>query len=643
MSRATRPIAWLLLLVLGVVVAPSSPAGPPEKGGNPGTGQASTAVGQIQPATTGAANAKTRGPGGIIISRETTFITGPLCEDGSVDYLAAINERYSRGVTPENNAVVALLQAVGPGVIAKPVRERFFQMLGVAMPSEEGPYFVDFETYFLRKRNPSQRPRTATQRIESSMQGIAELMKEGLDANSDKPAAPKREPSAEETASTQWFRIIDEPWRKDEFPIAAGWLEANRKPLDLMVAATKRPRFYAPLPRLRPSQEEIAADPFGWIEAVWPMTTIARREWARALRARAMFHIGEGKAEEAWQDLLACHRLVRLADQGSLDIFEQSLVRGIEEETLRGDVALVALAEEGKLTAEQGRRFAAAFRSLPPLAKSAEKLDWGERLVHLEAVYAAAGRSLAEPAMPPITNPLDRLSALLRGDSGEPATPKPVTLGQRVSALLQRGIDAAVLGLFFDGDDLMRQYNGWLDRTISALSKPTPSERDAAVEKLEREIMEARSNASAPRAILRASVQSGSFIGGVRRQLNLQVAAGGMLGPTFLTIHEDVAAGWQVLVPVVFALAAYRADHGAYPADLAALVPKYLPAVPKDPFSDGPIRYRPENLGYVVYCVGANGKDDGGRGEWGLTHEHFAREKDGWDDVAIQVPPKKEE
>jgi hypothetical protein len=624
MSRTARPFGRLVVsAAFGMAIASFSSAGQPE----PGKGPASKAPAK-------------KAPGGIIISRETTFITGPLRKDGSVDYAAAINERYSQGVTPENNAVVVLLHAVGPNVIAKPVRERFFQLLGVAPSPDKGPYFEEFDEYYVRKQNPAQRPRSRTERIEGYMRGIAEAMKESIGDIKDKPAAGKREIHADQAALDQWCRIFAEPWRKEDYPIAASWLQSNRKPLDLIVAATRRPRFYAPLPRLRPSREEITADPFGWIQAVWPMTSMSR-EWARALRARAMFHIAEGKAAEAWEDLFACHRLARLVDQGSLDIFDQGFARGIEAETIEGDVALVALAEQGKLTAEQGRRFAADFRSLPPLGKPAAKMNWGERLVHLEAVYAAACRGLAEPAMQP-ANPLERLSALLHGDQAEPVTPKPVTLGQRVSAFLQRCVGAAIVRVFFDGNDLTRQYNRWFNRMVSALSKPTRPERDAAVAELERDIVEARRNAFEPRAVLRSSVLSGSLLGGVRRQLNLQVTAATMLWPSFLTIDEDRAAGQQILVPVVFALAAYRADHGAYPADLAALVPKYLPAVPKDPFSGGPIRYKPEKPGYIVYCIGANGRDDGGRGEWGLVHEHYARDKDGWDDVAIRVPAKKE-
>jgi hypothetical protein len=69
---------------------------------------------------------------------------------------------------------------------------------------------------------------------------------------------------------------------------------------------------------------------------------------------------------------------------------------------------------------------------------------------------------------------------------------------------------------------------------------------------------------------------------------------------------------------VAVALRLYAQDHaGAAPGTLKELVPKYLPAVPADPFADGK-----SPLGYVtsprpvVYSVGENGSDDLKNGTW---------------------------
>jgi hypothetical protein len=59
------------------------------------------------------------------------------------------------------------------------------------------------------------------------------------------------------------------------------------------------------------------------------------------------------------------------------------------------------------------------------------------------------------------------------------------------------------------------------------------------------------------------------------------------------------------LLETQLALHAYRLDHGRYPDSLAELVPKYLKAVPLDPFTDGePLRYRISADYYIVYTAG---------------------------------------
>ena len=48
------------------------------------------------------------------------------------------------------------------------------------------------------------------------------------------------------------------------------------------------------------------------------------------------------------------------------------------------------------------------------------------------------------------------------------------------------------------------------------------------------------------------------------------------------------------------------------PGNLDELVPKYLPELPKDPFSDQDFIYRLEDGDWKLYSVGPNTKDDGG-------------------------------
>jgi len=65
---------------------------------------------------------------------------------------------------------------------------------------------------------------------------------------------------------------------------------------------------------------------------------------------------------------------------------------------------------------------------------------------------------------------------------------------------------------------------------------------------------------------------------------------------------------------VEFALRAYRLEHHKYPSTLAELTPDYLQEIPEDPFSSHqPLRYKTVGKTYILYSIGPDGKDDGGK------------------------------
>ena len=66
-------------------------------------------------------------------------------------------------------------------------------------------------------------------------------------------------------------------------------------------------------------------------------------------------------------------------------------------------------------------------------------------------------------------------------------------------------------------------------------------------------------------------------------------------------------------VRVGLAIERYRLANGKLPENLAELVPAYLDAVPKDPFDGQELRYKRLEKGYVVYSIGQDGSDDGGK------------------------------
>jgi len=54
-------------------------------------------------------------------------------------------------------------------------------------------------------------------------------------------------------------------------------------------------------------------------------------------------------------------------------------------------------------------------------------------------------------------------------------------------------------------------------------------------------------------------------------------------------------------------------NHEQYPETLSQLVPEFLDKLPTDPSSGKPLVYRRDGCGFIVYSVGPNMKDDGGK------------------------------
>lgn len=77
-----------------------------------------------------------------------------------------------------------------------------------------------------------------------------------------------------------------------------------------------------------------------------------------------------------------------------------------------------------------------------------------------------------------------------------------------------------------------------------------------------------------------------------------------------LTAEAEVE---QQMAVTAIAIQRYRLRMGHVPPDLQALVPDFLPSVPRDCMDGKPLRYRrnPDDT-FILYSVGENGIDDGG-------------------------------
>jgi hypothetical protein len=474
------------------------------------------------------------------LGKETTYVTGPLDKEGYIDYEAALNDRLGKGVIPEKNANVLLWKALGPtSEGGKRMPDEFFKRLGMEEPPKDGAYFIALR-HFLKDQ--------------------LELAPDQSDAIYD-----------------QQSRAAQRPWAAKEYPNIAAWLEANEKPLAVVVEATRRPDYFNPL-----ITHWIDEKP-GLLMGVLLPGPQACRELAVALAARAMLRVDEGKFDDAWQDLLACHRLGRLVGRGGSSI--EGLV-GIAIGGIASKADLVYI-ERADLTVKQIQDRLKDLQSLPPMPPVADKIDLAERFTHLELVQLVRQRGFG------------LLEAFARD---RPAPPKPEADGEKALAAI-------------DWAPALRDCNHWFDRLVAAMRVKDRVDREKQLEKIKQDIvaLEVGPSESAKLAEILLGPPDKTVSKAISRAIN---GIGFGLFPPFFgkaqSAHDrDVQVHRNV--QIAFALAAYHRDHGDYPAKLSDLAPKYLAAVPDDLFSGKALVYHPSAKGYLFYSVGADGKDEGGR------------------------------
>jgi hypothetical protein len=271
------------------------------------------------------------------IGKDTTYVTGPLDQEGYIDYEAAINEHAGKGMTPQTNANVPFWNAIGPTYGGKDVPSEFFQRLDMPVPPKGQEYYRDLDAYM------------KTQKL----------------------------------AGLQYLKVLDQytasaqrTWTAQDYPHIAAFLSSNDKPLSAIVEATKRSVYFNPL--VRPRDEKA---PHTLIDAL-PFSSLgACRETAHWLRSRAMLRVGERKCDEAWGDLLACHRLGRLLSQGATAI---EYLTGIAIDA--GDDADLAFLQSTNLSPKQIQDCLTDLKNLPAIPPLADRFEFAERLVYLDAL-----------------------------------------------------------------------------------------------------------------------------------------------------------------------------------------------------------------------------------------------------------------
>jgi hypothetical protein len=452
---------------------------------------------------------------------ETTRFLGPLLPDGRIDYIKIVDDQLSAGVTPENNAAVPLLLAFGRAALpSTQPPDGITDRLGMAHLPKKGEYLITYSD-FCKEHH------------------------EGGVADNSRPDLPKH-------------------WPATISPVTARWVQANARPLDLVVEASKRSRFFIPF--------DGGNRPEAMFSILLPHLRILI-DAGDLLVTRAMMRLQANDVSGSLDDLMAVHRLARLSGQSAILVEWLLGERDLEAPACEAERVVAA---SGKLSADRARGLAAQLEALGDLQPIDGAINDGERLAVLDCAECLA-------AGPPA-----RSAELLA----------PVTTPTAVDIGVFRFMPVSY-------EDIMRSINHLYDGGLAALREPTYPRRAAAL------------------AVWRDQLPAPSRFG----PLSLIWSPDWITCALYVSIHK--VAEYQEegrmelrLTRIALALAAYKADHGRYPAALEALAPGYLPAVPEDSFSERPPIYAPTGAGYTLYSVGPNMIDDGG----------------GQDDIVASVP-----
>ena len=297
-------------------------------------------------------------PQGLIrVSKETTFFTEPLFENGRVDYLAALNNyKKPEGLTLHNNGAVYFIKAIG--VQENPPSAHTINQWKALGLSKDGKGLAAFPT----KKDPAM--------IDSGK--YTKLKTKSL-------TGTEKNKRQDELLDTLTNTEIG-PWKKSDLPDTWQWIQMNEKSLDLLVQATKQPLFY--LPYAWNNKEE---SPEILIEILLPGVQNSR-VFARLLAMRALNHLGENRPQEAANDLLALHKFARQIGYGGT-LIEVLVAIALDSIAFKGDQQLV---QHPGFSVSDLKQYAKTIQSLPPVTNMKDSLNIYERCVGLDSVQRLA-------------------------------------------------------------------------------------------------------------------------------------------------------------------------------------------------------------------------------------------------------------
>jgi hypothetical protein len=401
-------------------------------------------------------------------------------------------------------------------------------------------------------------------------EGLAKVRAKGQPVNWTEldhwyPSVPEAENAA--LVYTQAFAILKSTFKPGQGPYRWGELELPRHSVEMAeplrreveeavqtsAAALEYAHRAAALPRCR-YPVDLTEGPGSKLPHLAPLRGLVHLlEFEALVRARA------GQRSEAAESVLASLAISRSLLAEPI-LASQFVSTGVEDSACRGLERTVSC---GPLGDDQLSRLSQCLADLESTNRYARGLA-GER-----AMYAGVF-VLAQ------TDP-DKLKRLFpedRADEEEPSAGPLRVMGWRGLGLVERE-----LGF----------YLGAVETNIVALSLEPPDSITAS----------RRVSNALEKELLRPEHWFSRMF---------------LQGPTGLAKKDAEGRANLRTARTGLAIERWRLSHGnELPESLDVLVPQFLAAVPLDPFDGQPLRFKRLDRGYVVYSIGRDGRDDGGK------------------------------
>ncbi|MDO4587510.1 MAG: hypothetical protein Q4C95_09470 [Planctomycetia bacterium] len=493
------------------------------------------------------------------ITLESHFITEPRTADGrQVDYFRFFEEQQLEMLkNPDENGFRLVLQALGPFVLEQwSLAEHcdWSDML-VEKSSSDLQNEKDYASIWFKKswtplcEKMNLDPRRKPDFFDSykTMNFFSYLGEHGILGNEERieegySAGKKVD---QETLTIYYNKLIESPWKADDNPQAAKWLEEMKPLFDLYAKAVRMPTFVCYHQNSFRDQENS-----GLYMILLPDIQSQREFGGRLPSLRANFRIANGDIDGAIEDIETMLYNAKHLTGANAQCFVIVLVGNAIHQV--AEKAILNLLKYGNPTEEQLARLDGIVRSFSDFIPIKDHPLW-----KIEKVFYY---DLIDRLLNGLMN--DDLDIIIENDAERDYL-------KNVSLLLKLPLDSNIV---------RQQCYYWLQKTDEYYQTPDPAKSKELKQLLDdnQKVLENYKMHYWHPSWLLINVRS-KMIGDILGRIICQTSSAKQV--------QLETQSQNILTLTGIALDRYRLKNGHYPDSLDALVPEFLPTVPIDPWT----------------------------------------------------------